>query len=212
MSNVTGVELNHDNILSKIEVGGREKLKKAALKKTREKARIAQAAMLDFFDRHEITKELQGDGIEKFSGVIDGNGNLFSFIGFKKGTDPTKKLRKVLAEPLEFTFMGILKRGKNASQFRYRIGIPHLGYSAEYLTDKIEDATPIPWSTGESWVEGIKNGISGIGQYISVPVTHPDNRSKQGVQNENANRPKSFVTQDYMGEVFKEFIKTLKTL
>ena len=203
------VRLNHESILSTLEKQAKNKIVRTARVKVEVAAKVAQQKMLEYYDSHPITRELKAGAsgsLENISGTIGGNGNLYSFIGFVKGTDPTVPLRIILEQPLEITFLGALKRGKAASDFRFRIGVPSLSFDAKALIDKIERATPIPWSQGESWVSGLKEGISGINHYLYVETGA--SRSGRGIQIKGE-VAKSFNRTDYVGEIFNSFLDAL---
>ncbi len=207
MANVN-VRLNRPAILSKIEAREKEMIKNLGRKEVVKAARAAQDAMLNFFDSHPVTRELKGGASgNNISNTIGGNGNLFSFIGFTKGSDPTVPLRNILEQPFDIVFLGALKRGRQAADFRYRVGVPSLNFKAQDLISRIEKSTPIPWSPGESWATGLKEGISGIGQYLYVETTA--SRAGKGIQNPKVNLSKTFNNKDYVGEIFESFVRAL---
>ena len=126
-----------------------------------------------------------------------GSGNLFSFIGFDSGSDPTDSIEKLLLSTA-FTFS---KLGKNSVNFS--IYIP----SAQ----EIFSITPMPWATGRSWAKGIETGISGLGYYLLKNTD--SSRSGLGIQSPRKVRKKSkFKNTQYISALIKKYEKEFKNL
>jgi hypothetical protein len=116
---------------------------------------ILRSQMLEEFENHPVTQEIllgmKGSRESNISGTLDGHGNLFSFIGFEKGSDPIGPVRNLLQ------YVNIISIRNIDKSIVYRLEIP--------TPKDIFSVTPIPWASGRSWVKGIETGISGLGQY-----------------------------------------------
>ncbi len=140
------------------------------------RANIAQNAMLEVFEEHKITKELEGGPEYKGPSIIsyfseNGDANLFSFIGFPAGTDPVELLRQVLEYPIQ---VKISTRVDNT--YYFRILVPN--------SDDLEKATPLPseYIAGDfSWARGIEDGdLGGLGEFLAIHASA--SRSGGGIQ------------------------------
>lgn len=141
-------------------------------------------AFFEKFEEHPVTQELieaaaNPSSARNISGSLGGKGNLFTFIGFREGTDPITDLRKFLN-----TFLKINQDPK-------RVGIKTVGKRLVY-TNKVDIPTVddtadaglvLPWEEGRSWVVAIERGISGIGFYYhSASKRLSKSRSGYGIQ------------------------------
>lgn len=159
------------------------------------KVEEAQKEMVQAFEEDLITKELEGGvGASNISGTLGGRGNLFSFIGFEQGSDPTEVIRKLLTNKIK-----IQVKPQRRGKFKVEILAPTI--------EEIYKVTPIPWNPGRSWVDGIQKGISGLGSY--VPVTSPYSRSGKGLQT-NQDKGGRFANRSYMTTILKKFDKDLR--
>lgn len=122
---------------------------------------IKQEFLIDAFDNHEITQEIEG-GPESGGGVLP-KGNLFSFIGFEYGSDPigpikekliteTRVLRSIRKEYSTISINGI--KAKLNLAVRY----PSL--------DDLESLAPMPFESESSWLRAIERGIPNFSSYI----------------------------------------------
>jgi len=153
-------------------------------------------AMLHAFSNHPVTKEIDGGNTSaNISRTLNGHGNLFSFIGFEDGTEPTKELYNLLAEDVQ------LRRG-NASRLSWVFKISYPSQA------KIEQLTPLPWERGNSWAYGIEKGISGFGQYVKRSSIR--SRSGGGLQSSSTLRPQSFNKTPYISDIIEKFKNSFK--
>ena len=153
--------------------------------------------MLQEFDRHPVTQEIkEGPTAYNDSETLNGYGNLFSFIGFEEGSDPTELLRAILYADTTYN----QTQYKNG-QWLFRVKIP--------ARSVIKDATEMPWEQGNSWAEGIEEGISGLSHYM---YKHWDNGlSKEGFQLPWENQSYlEFHPRMYLTEILENFRKDLK--
>lgn len=127
---------------------------------------MIKSEMIDEFNSHPVTVELDnGENSENISGTLS-RGNLFSFIGFSQGSKPTEIIRQYLMKST-FKFSR-----SNMSDFKISFSIPS--------KEELFDATPLPWATGRSWLKGIEHGMSGLGRYIYGEFDN--SRSGAGIQ------------------------------
>jgi hypothetical protein len=165
------------------------------------------AALADF-DRHVITRELsQGPSGLNISGTLGGVGNLFSFIGFESSTNPVALVRAVLKA--HFDVHGVqrkLRGNKGVRGFRYSLSFPVLS--------SFDSASPMPWETGNSWIKGIEEGISGFSNYMYF--THGEgkaikekSRSGTAVQSKREINIGFFKPTKYISEILDKYRKRL---
>lgn len=156
----------------------------------------AKAKMLRDFETHAVTQELEGrQGSSNFSRTLNGEGNLYSFIGFA-GEDALAALRELLTDGIKIISKQI---NKNDLSFSIKISVPD--------GNKIAAATPMPWAPGISWAEGIEKGISGLGQFLNKPSAK--SRSGQGIQIDFNVRGEQFSPVPYMTQILEDFISAL---
>ena len=117
--------------------------------------------MLDKFDTHPITEEIkEGPDANNTSETLGGEGNLFSFIGFERGSNPTVEVRDVLDNSTQIKKVGRgAKYNKSSVDYFFPIYLP--------LFDvELQNAAPMPWGTARSWLKAIEEGISGLNYYL----------------------------------------------
>lgn len=158
--------------------------------------------MLAEFKNHPITLEIKsGPFAENSSGTLGGYGNLFSFIGFDEGTDPTENIEGLL----NLTRIEYNKEAKDG--FIMTIYMP--------TKEEIFKDTPMPWAKGRSWAEGIERGISGFGQYLNTEniATYEDRiGSGQGVQANSVIRGGKFKNTSYISALIKKYLKRFQQI
>mgnify|MGYP003118615591 CR=1 FL=1 len=79
------------------------------------------------FDSHVVTKEIaQGPEGINLSNTLSGEGNLFTFIGFNKSSDPLLPVREILKSSLTLTGRQKKNRGAKGAVtgFRYELSFP----------------------------------------------------------------------------------------
>jgi hypothetical protein len=162
---------------------------------------FAKEAMLEEFDESEVTSELQ-DGEEADSDILS-RGNLFSFLGFYEGTDPTTPVR----EMLESTRL--------LSKSKFFMGDKQVTYEFQVKAPSLEDiykATPMPddWNS-RSWVDAIENGIGTFASYI-YHVFINNSRSGTGIQSKGKIGGKDTIPKTkYISKILKNFAARFKT-
>lgn len=153
----TSFKLNNASVLRKLRLaeGRAPSVRRAAYNKAYGMFYYAKTRMIDEFDDSLITQEIQaGPRAENISDTLGGYGNLYSFIGFTAGGDPTEKLRLILQMGTTFNTLG------------YQTGAWNFRYS---LPDRktLEAASPMPsrWDQG-SWAYKVESYISGLSHYM----------------------------------------------
>lgn len=143
---------------------------------------------------HPVSKELQdGPDADNSSKTLDGPGNLFSFIGFSRGSSP---LDIVISEINNNT--SIKERRTDKEDFEFLIETPNL--------EELESITPMPFEPGNSWLKGIEKGISGFSNYIYGLFNN--SRSGRGIQSKNKVRKVNYKPVKFFSILYNQFIKS----
>lgn len=124
----------------------------------------AKTKFIQDFKGHDVSLEIEfsqnaPEADSNISGTLGGKGNLFSFIGFKAGSDPIGKVVSILQSGLKIARTkteGTVKGGKPAIVYNFSLRVPR---------EDLEAATQFEWQPG-SWLYSIERGISGLGNYI----------------------------------------------
>jgi hypothetical protein len=164
------------------------------------------------FEEDKVTQEIDGGvAASNISNTLGGGtapDNLFSFIGFKEGDNPTEVIRRSL-EPSspDGPKLGPLdKIPDNVPHYRAIISAPNL--------DKIYAKTPLPWGEAEgmSWAEKIETHIPGYAKFLARFTKSDVSRSGGGVQVKADLHPDTFTppANGYLTRIFKNFVKTVK--
>lgn len=190
---VLDVKVNYSQIRKKLENHPlmTKQLQKVALAKANSVFIPRKKELLERFVTHPVTMEIQaGERATNLSGVLSGHGNLFSFIGFEKGSNPAEELYRLLEGKTELRYLGY--RNLN---WRFRVSIPDRA--------AIIRASEIPWQQGASWALEIEKGISGLGFYMAKDSTR--SRSGGGIQTKRPIRPVTAVRTPYLGDMLDDF-------
>jgi hypothetical protein len=179
----------------------RRKLNQIVLKKTAikliERARFLKNKMINEFEDHPITKEIQaGESAYNSSETLSGRqGNLFSFIGFEAGSEPLEPIYEILNE-ISIT----------QTQNGIRIIFP----SAE----DIWQVTPMPWQQGRSWAKGIESGISGLNYYLfsSREGRFSNSRSGTAIQANKVTSNLRYIPRTYISNLLNKYKKLFQKL
>jgi len=159
----------------------------------------AQRDLIKDFHNHAITREIKsGPTSSNSSGTLGGYGNLFSFIGFERGDNPTEVIEQILSDKL-------VVRVRAISRGRFRISILNAPSK-----EGIYSATPIPWANGSSWSEGMEKGISNLGSFLyRGGGAGSSSRSGAGLQIKKTLRTTNFKTQPYVSNLISNFLKNV---
>lgn len=153
--------------------------------------------MVEEFLNHPVTVEIKnGPYAENTSGTLEGYGNLFSFIGFYEGDNPTDVIEGLL----------------NLSDIKFSKQTGDGFLATIYLPSKeqIFAETPFEWAKGRSWAEGIERGISGFGQYLNTEAANSN--SGTGIQIETKVRKGRYKKTQYISALLKKYLKKFQQL
>ena len=175
-------------------LGNSTEVKMIADRQFRSIFNAAHRVMIKEFDRHPITSEIDaGPRAVNLSETLGGYGNLFSFIGFEAGSEPTQNLKDLLM--LTVNYRQTVYRNR---AWYFKVYIPS--------KEDIADASPMPWEAGNSWALQIEksNGISGLSAYMYAKWN--GGRSKQGFQLPYENQEDAaFSAKPYLSEILANF-------
>jgi hypothetical protein len=166
--------------------------------------------VMEEFDGHAVTKELQGgetafSSIPALAGV---GGNLFSFLGFYRGEKPAEELRDYLDKSI--TLSPHRGRGKSVGNkliYTAKTSFPTLDEVDRVMGQKL----PLDW-VSRSFTNLIAKGAPGLPNYLfreNPRFKSPDpSRSSTAIQTKSTLRGGSFGGVKYVSEI----IGTLKRL
>jgi len=157
-----------------------------------------QEQMVEEFQSHPVTLEINsGPNASNTSGLLGGYGNLFSFIGFSSSDSPVETVIAILNKKITTS----VKRRDNNGGYTITLIMPS--------KQEIYAATPIPWLSGRSWIDGIEKGLSGLGQYLYSEGGFKDSRSDTGIQVASRTSGVKFRNTPYLSKVIDNFKKKL---
>jgi hypothetical protein len=147
------------------------------------------------FESHPVTQEIDGgESASNVSGTLGGYGNLFSFLGFNKGANPTT--------PVKFLIQSI-SLGKNvrisSSGFQLKVNIPS--------KEQFGAVSKMPWEGGRSWLLDVERGISGLGAFLYGRFI--SSRSGGGIQSKYNYSNRRFRNVKYFSEMYSKFLRRL---
>ena len=160
------------------------------------------------FDEHEVTQEiLAGPTAQSNSSY----GNIFSFIGFNRGTNPTSELRRYLQDNMELLPHPNFIQNKENVIYQFKVKSPDL----QGIYDNALFATPDHWSN-KSWPELIEKGIDNFSYYVfRLGGFAGKSRSGTGLQRKN---PREWLTVEdsalgipYLSEIIEKFRSYFKS-
>jgi hypothetical protein len=147
------------------------------------------------FESHPVTQEIDGgESASNVSGTLGGYGNLFSFLGFNKGANPTT--------PVKFLIQSIsLDRNVriSSSGFQLKVNIPS--------KEQFGAVSKMPWEGGRSWLLDIERGISGLGAFLYGRFS--SSRSGGGIQSKYNYSNRRFQNIKYFSEMYSKFLRRL---
>ena len=147
------------------------------------------------FESHPVTQELDGgENASNISGTLGGYGNLFSFLGFNQGTNPTA--------PVKFLIQRItLDRNIQATGngFKVRVNVPS--------KEEFGAVSRLQFEGGSSWLLDIERGISGLGAYLYGRFA--SSRSGTGIQSKYNYANKRFRNVKYFSGMYTKFLRRL---
>jgi len=177
------------------------RVKEAAYQKAVQMVNSVKRRTIKEFDEHPVTKEIsEGPSASNMSGTLSGSGNLFTFIGFYEGDDPTRIVRSYLNDKIKVFRQSRFLKFQTSGYYNFRVNPP--------TTSEIENLTPLPWERGASWARGIERGISGLGYYLHGRFS--DARSGGGIQSQYEVKPSIFRTKRYLTTIVTNFYTNIK--
>lgn len=143
------------------------------------------------FESHPVTQEIRGgENASNSSGTLGGYGNLFSFIGFNKGSDPISPVINLINK------INVLDVKFSKDEFIVKILIPS--------KNDFGTVTKMPWESGRSWLLDIERGISGLGAYLYRKYSK--SRSGYGLQSNFNYKSTTFRNTSYFSFIYKKFL------
>jgi len=156
----------------------------------------AKQELLNEFDKHPVTQEIAaGPDLESSNILPQGYGNLYSFLGFRKGRSPVNEVREEL-EKIHFVKTPIVSPNK----WIFRIKAPS--------NEDIENKSRMDWESGRSWIHAITYGLSGFSYYLfTLSRKLSSSRSGRGIQTDNQPRGggEFFAGQSYLFSMLLRF-------
>jgi len=147
------------------------------------------------FESHPVTQELDGgETASNNSGTLGGYGNLFSFLGFNNGANPTAPVKTLIQKIA-------LDRNVQSSgnTFKFKVNIPS--------KEDFAAVSRMPWEGGRSWLLDIERGISGLGAYLYGQFK--SSRSGTGIQSKYNYTNRRFKNVKYFSEMYSKFLRRL---
>lgn len=182
------------NLIQK-EIFNNRAVKKMVLDIVQKEVEKEKALFQKDFETHPVTQELDGgENASNISGTLGGYGNLFSFLGFNQGANPTAAV-KFLIQRIT------LDRNVQASGngFRVRVNVPS--------KDEFGAVSPLPFEGGRSWLLDMERGISGLGAYLYGRFA--TSRSGTGIQSKYNYSNKRFRNVKYFSGMYTKFLRRL---
>jgi|TARA_B110001454_G_scaffold202380_2_gene209447 hypothetical protein len=163
-------------------------IRPAALRRIRAAFERIKRETLSDFNSHPITMEIEaGPLAANISGTLSGKGNLFSFIGFEKGSRPVEVIRRLIIK-------SYVSAGAPVGRYLYfNFFLPDM--------EEIYANTQMPWATGRSWARGIETGMSGLGQYAYSRQGIGKSRSGTAIQTQNVISGADYTPTRYMTKI-----------
>jgi hypothetical protein len=194
------VEINQAQLLKDISFKNQAATALEIRKFIAPKIEEAQRELIKDFNSHAVTREIKGGpNAGNVSNTLGGYGNLFSFIGFSSGDDPTSVIHEILSRKMTF-------KVRTVASGRFAITV----YAPSQ--EEISSATPIPWASGSSWAEGVEKGISNLGSYLYSKTGFKNSSSGTGIQTKNGKRSVTFKGTPYISKIFNKFRNNLQNL
>ena len=195
--------INIRGLKAEIAAKGYKIVKPAVEARARAELDKAKNQLLNDFDQHVVTQEVQGGASSSNnSNTLGGYGNLFTFIGFDSSADPISPLRSLLARSIEIRS---LRKKTNELSFVLKFSVP--------TKEQIAAVTPSPWST-ESWVNAVERGMSGLGKYLYSNDSNrfKTSRSRGGIEAQfDVRSAQSSRPIDYMTGILKRMLKNIES-
>lgn len=169
----------------------------SAFKKANKMVDKEKNNLINEFDGHPVTKEIaEGPTAKNSSGTLGGYGNLFSFIGFNSSSNPIEPIKSLL------NTISLKSVKFNANKGNYEGSVKYPSH------EEIKSASPLPFESGRSWIDGMEKGISGFTKYIYKKFTA--GRSGEGLQTDWEMRSGNFHKTPYLLALLAKFKDNIK--
>lgn len=170
-------------------------VKKMVLSIVEKEVQKQKSIFIQEFESHPVTQELDaGENASNISGTLGGYGNLFSFLGFSSGSNPTSLIKMLIQK----IFLD-KKIQRNGNVFRFNINIPS--------KEEFAAISRSPWENGRSWLLDIERSISGLGAYLYGRFDK--SRSGTGIQSKYNYSNRVFKPVQYFEQMYNKFLKKL---
>jgi hypothetical protein len=147
------------------------------------------------FESHPVTQELEGgERASNISGTLGGYGNLFSFLGFNKGSNPTAPVKLLIQKISSDRNVQASRNG-----FKIKINIPS--------KEEFAAVARLPWEGGRSWLLDVERGISGLGAFLYGRFA--GSRSGGGIQSKYNYSNRVFRNVKYFSQMYTKFLKRI---
>lgn len=147
------------------------------------------------FESHPVTQELDsGENSSNISGTLGGYGNLFSFLGFNNGSNPTSAVKLLIQSIFLDSKVQI-----DGNIFKFKVNVPS--------KEEFANVSRLPWETGRSWLLDVERSISGLGAYLYGRFQK--SRSGSAIQNKYNYSNRVFKPIQYFGKMYEKFIKKI---
>lgn len=149
-------KINHKALAAEIAQKGYKIFKPLVVERVERILRRRQKELMVNFESSPITIELEsGPQSSNTSGALGGVGNLYTFLGFDRGSDPISPLRNLLAQSI---YIVSIRKKRNELALRLVFHLP--------TEEEIAAVTGLPWAEGDSWTAALERGISNLGQTL----------------------------------------------
>jgi hypothetical protein len=165
------------------------------------------------FENDPVTQEIRaGNDSENISNTLEGvktkgyPANLFSYIGFDNGTDPTEDIEKFFYFNAEYGPKFKYVRGSQEENLRFSFLFDEPNKQAIY------DATPMPRAEGLSWADRMEKGLlpPNLSQFLAgegLKGSHSDG----GIQVKGEVSPSAkFIPRPYLSKLIEDYINEIK--
>lgn len=166
--------------------------------------------LLEEFDKHTVTQDLEGgpSGDSELVTTI-GGGNLYSLLGFRSGQNPISNLRKILNSTIKLDFTGIRKtKIKNGIEIQVPVLLPTM----DQLNQRVASINKLPW-TSRGWIYLVENGIPWFAHYLFRQRGFKQSYSGKAIEVKGTiseGRDSTFSGIPYISELFNDFKKNIK--
>jgi hypothetical protein len=182
-------------------------LKNLAYGTAKSKLEFYKDQLLDKFDNHEVTVELEGGATgENITGTMGGRdgANLFTFLGFAANDNPIDDLRNALHFSIQMDNDPSVRQDGRYVIFSFPVSIP--------TVEDLEPYALLPgFNRGANWIEELESGVTGWAHYLYWRQFSPEvSRSEEAVQVKNKLRSGKFPRIPYLTPLLKDFQRSLR--